>query len=132
MKPRVYPAGLWLAILMVALSGCATAARKPAVAILVGIPGLGRPPSPEEMASIRSVLQPEIERRGYMVAKDIYHADYVVSVSNLSDPLGGRLRLEKVPERNIDRDRSGSGDMRSLSQRAGTGMPQEPSRETRE
>lgn len=133
MKPRLAPIGLWLSILIVALAGCSSVKRphKPAVAILVSIPGLNRAPSPEEMASIRSVLQPELERRGYVVADKPYQADYVVQVTNLSNPIGRQLTLQRVPYRDSAARNPDSGDIRSLSQRAGTGMPTEPSRETR-
>ena len=134
MKPRATPFGLWLGILLVALAGCSSVKReqhKPKVTILVSIPGLNRAPTPEEMASIRSVLQPEIERRGYAMADKPYQADYIVQVTNLSNPMGRRLTLERVPYRDSAARNPDSGDTRSLSQRAGTGMPTEPSRETR-
>lgn len=133
MKPRATPVVLWLSVLIVALAGCSSVKRphKPAVAILVSIPGLDRAPSPEEMASIRSVLQPELERRGYAVAEKTHQADYFVQVTNLSNPIGRQLTLQRVPYRDSAARNADSGDSRALSQRAGTGMPTEPSRKTR-
>lgn len=133
MKPLGNPFGLWLSCLLITLAGCSSVKRphKPAVAILVSIPGLNRAPLPEEMASIRSVVQPELERRGYVVADKPYQADYFVQVTSLSNPIGRQLTLQRVPYRDSAARNPDTGDMRSLSQRAGTGMPTEPSRDTR-
>lgn len=138
MKLRAPLVGFWIGILIVAFTGCSSVKREPQkqkVAILVSIPGLNRAPTPEEMASIRSVLQPEIESRGYAVADKPHQADYIVQVTNLSNPMGRRLTLERVPYRDSAARNPDSRDTRLLSERVGMGtsqsLPQEPSRETR-
>ena len=101
MKLRVTPVRWWCVILLGALAGCSTTpreSRKPSVAIVIGLPG-GAAPSREEAASIFNVMKPEIERYGYVVAKNPRSADYVVYVRDPVDPLGstgGRITFVRV------------------------------------
>jgi TonB family protein len=98
------------------------------VAILISLPG-GAVPSPAEIAAIYKVVQPEIERLGYRVAKDTRSADLVVTVRDPVDPLGstgGRLKLEHARmERLADLARQ-SADFRRDSERANADMVTEP------
>jgi hypothetical protein len=84
---------------MVALAGCSSTpreGRKPSVAVLISAKA-GDRPSPTEIAAIHKMLQPEIESRGYVMAKSSRSADYFVSVRYPVDPSSiGRLTFERA------------------------------------
>src|SRR5687768_15527883 len=98
MKIRAISHGCFSVILIGALMGCSSThreARKPSVAVLISAK-VGDRPSPAEIAEIHKMLQPEIERRGYVMAKSSRSADYFVSVRYPVDPLSiGRVTFEK-------------------------------------
>lgn len=101
MKTRFTGLGCSLAVAALIFSGCSTLRelRKPAVAIVISLPG-GAVPTTEQAASVYAAIRPEIERRGYTVAKSTYAADYYVLVTDPVDPLGatgGRVRFDRPP-----------------------------------
>jgi hypothetical protein len=85
-------------------SGCASSASPvgdaPTMAVAISTPD--RPPSAEQLATINQLLQAQIARRGFRVAKNGASADYVMRVHFIPDPLnprGGHLTFIGI-ERN--------------------------------
>lgn len=90
MKIRVTLAKACSVILLGACVGCASKpakVRTPSVAIVLSPRGDHRP-APAEITEIHQLLQPEIERRGYVMAKSSRAADYFVYVRYPIDPGG--------------------------------------------
>lgn len=80
------------AIAVGALVGCSSTARekkKPSVAIVISV-GKGERPSPSSVTEAHQLLQPEIERRGYVMAESARTAGYFVHVRLPLDPLDVR------------------------------------------
>ena len=79
--------------------GCSStprAKRAPSVAIVINAGKSGQP-SPSELAELHKLVQPEIERRGYVIAKSSRSADYFVHVRYPFDPGSiGRLTFERA------------------------------------
>jgi hypothetical protein len=91
---RIGPASvaLYIGVAVGILTGCSSTRhpnRKPAVAITISA-SPGARPSPSEIAEIHTLLQPEIEKRGYVMAKSSRSADYFVHVRFPVDPLAIR------------------------------------------
>jgi hypothetical protein len=99
MKIRTIPFGCLCLLLIGTLAGCSSTSRerrKPSVAVLISAKA-GDRPSATEIADIHKMLQPEIESRGYVMAKSSRSADYFVSVRYPLDPLSmGRLTFERA------------------------------------
>jgi hypothetical protein len=116
-------------IFVVALTGCSSTPRAPSVAILISVPG-GSAPSPADVASVYKALQPEIEKYGYVIAKNTSSADFVVYVTDPADPLGstgGRIRFERFDaHRRLDDLAAASRDFKQSSDRANGDMVTEP------
>jgi hypothetical protein len=114
---------------LLSLLGCASTLAVPSVAILISIPG-GAAPTQSEVASIYKIVRPEIERLGYVVAKNTLTADFAVYVSDLVDPLGasgGRLKLERLDTRSTrEKLAAESDEFKRASQRANSDMVREP------
>lgn len=98
MNIRLISVGLGL-VLAGALTGCSSASReprKPTVAIVVNA-AAGERPSPDDVALVHRTLQPEIEKRGYVLAKSSRSTDYFVHVRLPFDPLSaGRIVFERA------------------------------------
>lgn len=80
MKICAIPVWLCVTLLSGGLIGCSSTprqARKPSAAIVIS-GRAGERPSPAEVAEIHKLYQPEIERRGYVMAKSSGAADYFV------------------------------------------------------
>ena len=99
MKSQAIRRWLFCVILIGILAGCSSTPRekrKPSVAILISAK-TGDRPSLSEIADIHRMLQPEIESRGYVMAKSSRTADYFVSVRYPVDPLSvGRITFERA------------------------------------
>ena len=88
-----------LAVLAVSLAGCSSApreARQQTVAIAISAaPGVQL--SSDEVTEIHRMLEPEIKKRGYVMAKSSRTADYFVHVRYPVDPLGiGRITFARA------------------------------------
>jgi hypothetical protein len=94
MRIKALSVALGLVVVIGTSTGCSSASRKlrkPAVAVLVSS-GPGVRPSPTDVAEVLKWMQPEIEKRGYVMAKSSRSADYFVDVRIPFDPLSlGRL-----------------------------------------
>jgi hypothetical protein len=89
MKSRAILVALSIVIAFGALAACSSSPRekrKPSVAVLISF-GKGDRPSPPEIAEIHKLLQPEIEKRGYVMARSSRTTDYFVEVRYPLDPL---------------------------------------------
>lgn len=120
---------VWVVLFVFALAACTSTPRVPSVAILITVPR-GSVLSPAEVASVYAVVQPEIEKRGYVVAKAVSAADFVVYITDPVDPLGatgGRLRLERYDQtRTFDKLAAQSSDIKQRAERANREMVTEP------
>jgi hypothetical protein len=98
-KIRLLPFALGSLILAAAFAGCSSTAaqkRKPTVAITISVQP-GSRPSAEDLAELHTLLQPEIERRGYVMAKSSRTTDYFVNVRYPIDPIAlQNLRFERA------------------------------------
>lgn len=77
-----------LGLALAALTACSSSSRvkkTPAVAVVIGY-GTGARPSPTELAELHRLVQPEIERRGYTIARSSRSADYFALVQFPYDP----------------------------------------------
>ena len=99
MKSRAIPVWMGIVIPVACLTACSSTpreARKPSVAITISH-AVGARPSPAEIAEIHRIFQPEIEKRGYVMATSSGRADYFVHVRFPFDPLGlGRITFERA------------------------------------
>lgn len=89
MKTRVILVALSIAFAIGTSAGCSTASRgnrKRSVAIAISVKP-GNRLSPSEVAEVHRLLQPEIERRGYVMARSSRSAEYFVHVRYPVDPL---------------------------------------------
>ncbi len=87
---------LSLGVFLPACSSTPRAQRKPAVAIVISA-APGTRPDPAEIAEIHRTLQPELERRGYVMARSSRSADYFAQVRlpfDASSP--GNFLLERA------------------------------------
>jgi hypothetical protein len=89
MKVALLSIALCSLIVAGAFSGCSSTVaqkRKPTVAITISVQP-GSRPSPNDLAELHKLLQPEIERRGYVMAKSSRTTDYFVNVRYPIDPM---------------------------------------------
>jgi len=98
MKPRLSPVGFAIVCGLALLfsAGCATtrSGQPPTAVIAVSIAG-GGSPTKQQVASIQSILRPEIEKHGYVLAPRS-RADFIVSVRFTPDPIDSEKGLVAI------------------------------------